>query len=243
MFACGDCGKYFPAGWRARENHCNATGHSRPAFECDTCDKVFKGSAAKDFHMDHWNHYAWVCNECGETWPSESKLKHHQAEEHHYCADCDRYFQSYNNIRMVSLLSPGLPSPSKCRADRRVQHLNSRTHRGQNIQCPFCRTAFTTATGVTHHLERGRCPEAPGLNRDQIYKIVRAKDPNGIITKNLIGWYPESDSYYEATARAWNGYGYECYFCHREFHMLNSLNQHLNSDARMCFSPASSRRL
>lgn len=30
----------------------------------------------------------------------------------------------------------------------------------------------------------------------------------------------------------WNGYGYECYLCHRVFHQIHSLSQHLNSPAR-----------
>lgn len=34
---------------------------------------------------------------------------------------------------------------------------------------------------------------------------------------------------YEATAAAWNGDAYECYFCDAEFLYLAQLNQHLNS--------------
>lgn len=34
-----------------------------------------------------------------------------------------------------------------------------------------------------------------------------------------------------ATERSWNGYGYECYLCHREFGSLTGLNQHLKSPA------------
>ncbi|EFX01886.1 zinc finger protein [Grosmannia clavigera kw1407] len=35
----------------------------------------------------------------------------------------------------------------------------------------------------------------------------------------------------EATAKAWNGRGYECFLCNREFRSLQSLNQHLGSGA------------
>lgn len=113
-----------------------------------------------------------------------------------------------------------------------LQHLNSRVHRGSTIKCPFCAATYTTAAGMTHHLERGSCPRAPDLNRDEIYRLVRSRDPNGVISKRYITWHESSSTTYLATERAWNGDGYECYFCHREFRSLAGLNQHLNSPAR-----------
>lgn len=83
---------------------------------------------------------------------------------------------------------------------------------------------------MTHHLESGSCADARGLNRDQIYRFVRSKDPRGTISKNLIGW-TGSDKY-EATDYAWNGDWWECYFCHRCFNSRSALNQHLNSPIR-----------
>jgi hypothetical protein len=63
-----------------------------------------------------------------------------------------------------------------------------------------------------------------------VYELVRPKDPNGLISKHLIGW--QGSATYEATARTWNGRGYECYFCSRDFTTLHGLNQHLNSPTR-----------
>lgn len=68
------------------------------------------------------------------------------------------------------------------------------------------------------------------MNRDTLYKFVRAKDPHGVISKNPIGWHEEPT--YEATGRTWNGYGFECYFCDRHFSQLSGLNQHLSSPVR-----------
>jgi hypothetical protein len=112
------------------------------------------------------------------------------------------------------------------------QHLNSRTHRGQHIQCPFCSGHYTTATGLAQHVETGSCPKASALNRDLLYKFVRSKDPSGIFTKNLIGW--TNSVQYEANDRSynWNRQGWECYLCHRTFAHLQNLNQHLNSPTR-----------
>lgn len=100
--------------------------------------------------------------------------------------------------------------------------------------CPFCDAPFTSATGVAHHLERAACPKAPTMNRDALYEYVRARDPSGSITKNLIGWYGSDE--YEATERSWNGQNYQCYLCSKTFPKLSSLNAHLKSPRRKCTS-------
>ncbi|KAK1621674.1 hypothetical protein BDP81DRAFT_411867 [Colletotrichum phormii] len=108
-----------------------------------------------------------------------------------------------------------------------------------DIQCPFCRQTSNTATGLIHHLERGACPNAP-LDRDKLYQAVRARDPNGVISKKLLEWhasptYPPGEQHnnptYTATDRTHNYHigAYECCLCHRAFSTLNGLNQHLNS--------------
>ncbi|KAK5994365.1 Zinc finger Xfin-like protein [Cladobotryum mycophilum] len=209
-FECGTCRKEFPAGRKARDNHCRATGHSPPDFECAGCERWFHSQRACDQHMDakgHWpDQWPFECNCCYETWRTEKQRVEHEHEVHNYCADCNREFQSYNNLKM---------------------HLNSRIHRGQDIECPFCKRDFVTATGLTHHLESGSCPSASGMDREKLFKIVRSKDPQGLISKNLIGF---TDFYsYEANWRSWNGDSYECYLCHRDFSQLAGLNQHLNS--------------
>lgn len=115
--------------------------------------------------------------------------------------------------------------------DRHVQHLTSRAHNGgAKIPCPFCNVYFATASGVAHHLEGGACSQAQGLNRDEMYRFIRRKDPNGLITEKLIGWHGTPS--YEATSRTWNGCGYACYFCTKDFSTLAGLNQHLKSPAR-----------
>ncbi len=85
---------------------------------------------------------------------------------------------------------------------------------------------------MTHHLERGSCPNAPYLNRDEMYQLVRSKDPSGVISKHTIIWHESSEATYTTSGMAWNGSGYECYFCHREFRQLSALNQHLGSGVR-----------
>lgn len=216
-FECGTCRKAFPAGWKARQQHLDSTGHRTPAFECDTCSRFFTSERARFQHMDDANHFAWQCSICDYTWPSEQDRQKHEERDHFYCSDCNRRFQNYNNLKM---------------------HFTSRTHRPTQIQCPFCKRSLPSATGLTHHLERGSCPNASGLNRETLYKFIRSKDPGGSITKNLIGWH-ESASY-EASNSAFNHVlqAWECYFCHRLFRTVASLNQHLNSPVRMLLYPS-----
>jgi hypothetical protein len=113
-----------------------------------------------------------------------------------------------------------------------VQHLNSSVHRNNDISCPFCKRGFTTATGVTHHLETGACPNARSLNRDTILTEVRRRDPNHLITKKLLTFHDNVSST-TATSASWNGNSglYECYLCHKGFRELKSLNSHVNSPA------------
>lgn len=90
--------------------------------------------------------------------------------------------------------------------------------------------AYTTATGIVNHLESGTCPNTQNLSRDALYRLVRSRDPQGVISKKLIGWTGEVE--YEATVHTWNGSGYECYLCHRVFQKIQSLDQHLKSPVR-----------
>ncbi|KAK3997910.1 hypothetical protein QBC44DRAFT_255087 [Cladorrhinum sp. PSN332] len=215
MYECGDCGKAFPAGWQARQNHCHSTGHTPPEFECDSCDMWFDDNYDRSQHMKDYYHEDdyleyFECSICIELFTTSEERVDHEVEDHHYCSDCQRSFINRNNIK---------------------QHLNSRIHRGQNMSCPFCKKDYTTAAGMTHHLENGNCPAAPYLGRDQIYQFVRSKDPSGLISKKLLGWTASGGATYDASHRTWNGTGYECYFCSREFRALSSLNQHLNSPA------------
>lgn len=110
------------------------------------------------------------------------------------------------------------------------QHLHSKIHVGSDIQCPWCKEGFTTASGVTIHLESGRCT-ASGLNRSKINSMVQQMDRNNIITRPMLTMPGYDSVEMIATERAWNGYCYECYLCSRGFGSLQALNQHMRSPA------------
>ncbi|KAH8912972.1 hypothetical protein BR93DRAFT_949028 [Coniochaeta sp. PMI_546] len=197
-----------------------------PEFECDACDEYFEDNFGRSEHMEwlgHWIDSKYKCNFCLERFNCSTAQREHEVNYHHHCRVCDRTFNNLNNIK---------------------QHLNSSTHRGTDIACPFCHQAFATATGVTHHVERGSCPNARNINRDELATIVRSKDPEGRISKNFIGWTGSSN--YKATGNTWNGWAFECYFCDREFNQIHGLNQHLDSPVHQqklyhCPGPSCSR--
>lgn len=113
-----------------------------------------------------------------------------------------------------------------------MQHMNSRVHQGSNSTCPFCKRGFNGYSGVSHHLETGSCPNAPQVNRENIYRFINARDTNNVITTKQLTWQAEVDgATYEANGSTWNGQSYECYLCHREFNQLRGLTQHLHSPA------------
>ncbi|KAF1734773.1 Zinc finger and BTB domain-containing protein 17 [Beauveria bassiana] len=175
-------------------------------YECQDCGREFNTERAMMQHKDAKNHRPFECHVCYDTFWDEEDREEHEHDDHHYCADCDRHFQSFNNLRM---------------------HLNSSRHRGGTIACHECSKNFTTATGLAHHFEMNGCPNKTS-SRETIHRYVLSKDPDGLISKQL---ECDDSTTYEATEDSWNGDGYECYFCDREFNSLHSLNQHLNSAA------------
>ncbi|KAL3481236.1 hypothetical protein BJX99DRAFT_253894 [Aspergillus californicus] len=209
---CETCTRTF-RNQRACDQHMNSLDHWTPQYQCETCTRTFRSQQACDQHMnslDHWTPQ-YECETCTRTFSSQNGAdKHMKANAHYmyYCKSCDRKFQNENNLRA---------------------HLNSKTHRGTEIGCPFCKIKYTTGSGLSHHLETGSCRNAPSLNRETIYRLIRKRDPSGVITHKQIGWVEEQNAQYSASATAWNGSGFECYLCHRSFTKLFGLNQHLNS--------------
>lgn len=95
------------------------------------------------------------------------------------------------------------------------------------MSCPGCKRTFPTFTAVTLHLESGTC--VSGATRLKVDQRIHEMDTRGVVTNHKrIGygeWEPEQDIW--ATARAWNGRAYECYFCDKEYNTLEKLNGHI----------------
>lgn len=89
MFECGTCDRVFPAGRRARDQHCEATGHSSDD------DSGYRYSQ---------RYGGWLCSWCDDVYLSEEGCREHMVEDHLYCSDCERSFMNYNNIKQVRSL-------------------------------------------------------------------------------------------------------------------------------------------
>ncbi|WXC65157.1 hypothetical protein SNK03_010965 [Fusarium graminearum] len=210
-YYCPDCDRHFHSGRKARDQHCLATGHALPQFDCDTCSFCFDDEYDRCEHMNlemHWAHNVLECRMCYLRAVSKDEISKHEIELHNYCADCERQFSNLNCIR---------------------QHLNGKIHRVSTVNCPFCKAKCGTATGLSCHLERGSCPRVP-MNRKKLYKYVRNRDPAGVIVNKRLEWHGERT--YEINPRlAWNHWAktYECYLCHKLHSSLHGLKLHLES--------------
>ncbi|KAK7704735.1 hypothetical protein SLS57_010359 [Botryosphaeria dothidea] len=214
-YKCDECSRRF-ATERARNQHMDALDHWIWRYECETCSLRFTTDYYREEHMEEEDHYSYPydCETCNFSFRTAEDRDDHQEDEGHYshlhCPDCDRYFQNENNLR---------------------QHRNSRVHRGATVACPFCSACFTTASGVSHHLESSACPKAHNLDRATIHRIIRQRDPNSIITERLLEWHENDRHAQWDPESAWDGYGYECYICHKLFSKAHGLRQHINSPA------------
>ncbi|PVI03979.1 hypothetical protein DM02DRAFT_557027 [Periconia macrospinosa] len=180
-------------------------------YECGTCEKRFATRIASVQHMNSKQHWP-ECETCDKCFYTQASAEQHMKEVNHFknpfCDHCNRFFHGQNAYKM---------------------HLNSKYHRGKAVPCPFCQAKFTTASGLSHHLERSACHLAKSVTKVGIYKTIHRRDTKRLITDEDIDPSTVVEIETIATEAAWNNRAFECYFCHREFKTLNRLNQHLHS--------------
>ncbi|KAI0698767.1 hypothetical protein C8Q76DRAFT_771882 [Earliella scabrosa] len=209
---CYPCDRDFPTATGLTQHYIQSPRHAY----CRWCDDHF--SSFQDLY-DHYDDAHWYCNLCDSTFRNELGLHEHRRQSHadRYCVPCKRMFQNANNLR---------------------QHQNSSMHQGRTVACPMkgCTRAFPSTAALVLHLESGTCTS--GMTRKMVDDLIRKIDRSNIITNpnRMIGG-PASSSRSPtvtgewATERAWNGFAYECYSCHRTYRELAHLNAHLRSPA------------
>ncbi|SCV56417.1 uncharacterized protein FFB14_14616 [Fusarium fujikuroi] len=210
-YYCTECDKLFYAGRKARDQHCQVTEHASSAFECDSCSDCLEDEYDRHQHINleqHWHRNAPECQLCGDRAATQAEIREHEIEQHFHCADCNRQFMNANCLRM---------------------HLNSKLHRVSAVKCPFCGATCNTATGLSHHLERGSCPRVP-MDRNKLYRYIKNRDHRSLTTNKELAWYGEK-TYTINPAAAWNPWSkaFECYLCHKLHMTLTGLKKHLES--------------
>ncbi|CVK88494.1 uncharacterized protein FPRN_02294 [Fusarium proliferatum] len=210
-YYCTDCEKLFYAGRKARDQHYQVTGHASSAFERDSCSDYFEDEYDRHQHMNleqHWHRNAPECQFCGDRAVAQAEIREHEIEQHFHRADCNRQSMNANCLRM---------------------HLNSKLHRVSAVKCPFCRATCNTATGLSHHLERGSCPCVP-MDRNKLYRYIKNRDHRSLITNKELAWHGEKTYTINPTA-AWNPWSkaFECYLCYKLHMTLTGLKKHLES--------------
>ncbi|RKU43186.1 hypothetical protein DL546_005056 [Coniochaeta pulveracea] len=248
FFKCGTCHAEFAAGLQARDNHCLATGHYPPFYECDRCSEVFLDGEAKWSHMLEHNHFAYECERCGETYPDEEeytdhcnsqlcsrlecalcrvaftspeRLQQHERINHLWCSACKQGFQD------GAAVQDHIADKHEVQGSRQLQNGGTTQLSKQGTCCPFCNRPFKTAGCVAQHLESNTCPSAPPLTRDELFYLIQSKDPNRRLTGDLTGWNGIS-----APTWSFDSNGYQCYLCGKKFDWNHSVCQHINSETR-----------
>lgn len=102
------------------------------------------------------------------------------------------------------------------------QHLHSRQHVGRPIQCSYCGDSFTTASGLTHHLERGAC-QSNTYSNDLLHAIAQV-----ILDTTTVVY-----DWWSADERCRTRNSWECSIrgCDKVCKTPHAIEQHMNSPA------------
>ncbi|EEP78271.1 predicted protein [Uncinocarpus reesii 1704] len=115
-FACAFCCKEFGT-FKALHQHCRMT--SRHEW-CARCDRAFCHERALAAHVRYSSSHH-ECPRCDFDFTTAAGLNTHRAEAHHWCVDCDEYFQNNNSLRMLiphpplASINPPPPQPPMLR--------------------------------------------------------------------------------------------------------------------------------
>ncbi|KAG8995777.1 hypothetical protein FRB93_001059 [Tulasnella sp. JGI-2019a] len=224
MLHCSNCdNRWFKdnAAWfqhcRDREDH---------QF-CEQCDRLFKTESGlvqhtravhrddddEDSESDDENNLDLSCDTCNRDFVSKQSLFQHLAESsrHNWCFICSRDFANERALE---------------------QHSTSRVHKARDLKCPLCLSMFKIPSAIALHIEAGACHN---ISRHQVTAAVHSLKiaPTISLSHRLTQGPSTTIINYQATERAFNASAnaYECYLCHRTFHTLQALNQHLGSPA------------
>lgn len=124
---CTPCGRRF-VNTAALNNHLK---HSNQHVYCFRCSRDFVSASAREQHFVNSSNH-WLCrrNNCDFDFSCSDDLDEHLEDEHHWCEQCDEFFDSAANLKA---------------------HLG--WHRARTIECYGCERLFKSVSAMVLHLE------------------------------------------------------------------------------------------
>lgn len=237
-YECTICERFFGSE-TALYAHCRQTSQH---LWCERCVRVFVSSSAKDAHIRNSSSHniCWMCPQ-PQDFRSNETLQDHLVKSHHFCPDCDIYFNSFkkleehdvvahqlcvkcgdyftskNSLQMVA----GQPilNSSMCLVLTAPLLQHQQKHQPRSMECYGCYQTFKSFSGMLIHLESGNCASraTEGELDDIAHKCYQSR--------KYINDRPDG-----------GGWFYKCPSCESEFTKLSALYQHAE-DIPLCSSP------
>lgn len=135
------------------------------------------------------------------------------------CGRCDRRFET-EGVLVKHEESTG-------------HHWRDEEEKPQKRACPFCSIRYKTvgcASRLAQHIEDGACRGVPGMDAEEMYKLVRSKDHNEQISRTSVVLENTTRMHFIVSEKMRIGSGYACYFCDGVYGTLKSLDAHLNQN-------------
>lgn len=204
-YRCAFCSGVFDS-FGSLYQHCKMTSLHE---WCGRCERALRDEKAFDAHLTYSSYHNF-CPQCDRDFPLMSKLHDHQVGDHHWCHECDSYFDNDNNLRMVrdgafvSQLRNSLLFPAFSPAHNFTASTYSSTSR---LQCYGCDRLFPSFSAMLIHLEAGNCTS--GANTRILTQLISKHPLNHRYFRRRLGLSP-----------------YFCPRCKREFVLLSGLYQH-----------------
>lgn len=187
---------------------------------CSACDRRFASENALQSHATavHSSDFN-LCSLCHAGFHSPSQLKKHKIKRHNLYNKCNKCNKCFDTA-----------------ADLHGHLIEHKKKPKKPLLCPGrkCNRRFKLAGGLISHLESGACKS--GVTREQVNQIAVELDKTNVVTNpaRLVQGpdgpaAPRRAITSLATSLSFNGKGFECFLCHREFEALRGLNDHLAS--------------
>ncbi|BGP13096.1 hypothetical protein JCM10213_000901 [Rhodosporidiobolus nylandii] len=167
-------------------------------YVCGDCDeRVFTSRSALLDHQQNSNNHAY-CTECDREFDTWQGLRTHWANsaEHFFCSLCDSHWEDDED-----LLEHKRDEHFECElcgsffktSNGLNGHYKSKKHAAATVACPArCGMSFIDRGAAVLHLEAGSCPS--GATRAKIDYFVRQLDQRRFITNPERGLLPGPES-------------------------------------------------